>query len=224
MSSSSAVAIASRVPLSRERIDRIFYFLSACLLLLIAVIGFQQFYLHGRASDGGPVLQTIVPLVILHGVAMSSWIVLFVVQSSLIVSGNRKLHMSLGVAGALLARIKDCPAGCSLYGGKVFEVVSPRGQLALRLVCISGRQSSCFVGGCRIDHSDRFRPLQPRWLQASMGSSPLPEPHVDQHPGFRDSGWNRAQISPSARDPPADDVSSHVICGWPGGLIPNPSH
>jgi hypothetical protein len=105
MSSSSAVAVASQIPVSRERIARMFYFLSACLLLFIVVIGFKQFYLHGRASDGGPVTQAILPLVVLHGVAMSSWIVLFVVQSSLIVRGNRKLHMSLGVAGALLAAL-----------------------------------------------------------------------------------------------------------------------
>jgi hypothetical protein len=105
MSSSSAVAVAAPIPVGRERIERMFYFLSACLLLLTVVIGFKQFYMHGRASDGGPVTQAILPLVILHGVAMSSWIVLFVVQSGLIVSGNRKLHMSLGVAGVVLAAL-----------------------------------------------------------------------------------------------------------------------
>ena len=103
MSSSVAVAAPSSSALDRERMERMFYFLSACLLLLIVLIGFRQFYMRGRASDGGPVTQAILPLVILHGVAMSSWIVLFVVQSTLIVRGNRKLHMSLGVAGAVLA-------------------------------------------------------------------------------------------------------------------------
>lgn len=105
MSSSSAVAVASHAPVSREQIERMFYFLSGCLLLLIVVIGFKQFYMHGRASDGGPVTQAILPLVILHGVAMSSWIVLLVVQSSLIVKGNYKLHMTLGIAGAVLAAL-----------------------------------------------------------------------------------------------------------------------
>jgi hypothetical protein len=80
-----------------------FYFLSGCLVLLIVLLGFQHFYMHGRASDGGPVTQGIVPLVFLHGILMSSWIVLFVVQSWLIVGGNRKLHMSLGVVGTVLA-------------------------------------------------------------------------------------------------------------------------
>jgi len=59
--------------------------------------------MHGRASDGGPVTQRILPLVFLHGILMSSWIVLFAVQAGLIVGGNRKLHMSVGVGGAVLA-------------------------------------------------------------------------------------------------------------------------
>lgn len=102
-SSSSAVAVAARAPITQERIERVFYLLAACLLLVIVAMGFQKFYLHGTASNGGPVTQQIVPLVFLHGVAMSAWIIAFMVQSSLIVGGNRKLHMSLGVAGVVLA-------------------------------------------------------------------------------------------------------------------------
>lgn len=102
-SSSSAVAAAARAPITQERIERVFYLLAACLLLVIVAIGFQKFYLHGTASNGGPVTQQIVPLVFLHGVAMSAWIIAFIVQSSLIVSGKRKLHMSLGIAGVVLA-------------------------------------------------------------------------------------------------------------------------
>jgi hypothetical protein len=103
MSSSSAVAVAARAPITRERAERVFYLLSAGFLLVIVAMGFQQYYLHGRASNGGPVTQKIAPLVFLHGMAMSAWIILLVVQSGLIVRGNRKLHMSLGVVGAVLA-------------------------------------------------------------------------------------------------------------------------
>ena len=103
MSSSSAVAVAARPPITRERMERVFYLLSACFLLVVVVIGFQHFYVHGRDSNGGPVTQKIAALVFLHGIAMSSWIILLIVQSALIVRGNRKLHMSLGVVGAVLA-------------------------------------------------------------------------------------------------------------------------
>jgi FtsH-binding integral membrane protein len=103
VSSSTAVAVAARAPINQERMERVFYLLAGCLLLVIVAMGFQQFYLHGRANNGGPVTQQIVPLVFLHGILMSAWIIFFVAQSSLIVSGNRKLHMSLGVAGMVLA-------------------------------------------------------------------------------------------------------------------------
>src|ERR1051326_5377039 len=99
MSSSTAVAVAVRAPLDRLRMERMFYFFSSWLLLLIVAAGFWHFYLHGEASDGGPVTQQILPLVFLHGIAMTCWIALFAAQSSLIVGGNRKLHMTLGVAG-----------------------------------------------------------------------------------------------------------------------------
>ena len=103
VSSSSAVAVEARAPIALLRMERVFYLLAGCLLLVIVAMGFQQFYLHGRANTGGPVTQQIVPLVFLHGILMSTWIIFFLAQSSLIVSGNRKLHMSLGIVGMVLA-------------------------------------------------------------------------------------------------------------------------
>jgi len=105
VSSSSAVAVAAKAPINQERMERGFYLLAGCLLLAIVAVGFQQFYLHGRANTGGPVTQQIVPLVFLHGILMSTWIIFFLAQASLVVSGKRKLHMSLGVAGAVLAAL-----------------------------------------------------------------------------------------------------------------------
>lgn len=103
MASVSTAAMAPSAPYACERMERIFYLAAGSLLLLIVAIGFQQFYLHGRANEGGPVTQQIAPLVFLHGIGMSSWIIFFILQSSLIVSGNRRLHMAVGVGGALLA-------------------------------------------------------------------------------------------------------------------------
>ena len=42
-------------------------------------------------------------LTVVHGVAMSAWIVLFLVQPLLIVSGNRRQHIMLGRMGTVLA-------------------------------------------------------------------------------------------------------------------------
>lgn len=103
MNSSAAVAIAPSLTLNREQMERRFYLLAGCLLLTCVALGFRQFYLHGHGPGGGPVTQQIAPLVYLHGIGMSAWVLFLIVQSSLIVSGNRKLHMSLGVGGAVLA-------------------------------------------------------------------------------------------------------------------------
>jgi len=45
----------------------------------------------------------IVPLIVVHGLAMFSWVMLFFVQSILILTGNRRFHMFIGPAGAVLA-------------------------------------------------------------------------------------------------------------------------
>jgi hypothetical protein len=103
MSSSAAVAVAPSLRLSREQMERRFYLLAGCVLLLFVALGFKRFYLHGQSFGHGAVTQQIAPLVFIHGIGMSIWILFLIAQSSLIVRGNRKLHMSLGLGGAVLA-------------------------------------------------------------------------------------------------------------------------
>jgi len=73
------------------------------LLLLLMFLGFQQFYLHGRAFPNRPLTPPIRPWLIAHGIAMTAWMVLLVVQPLLIVSRNHRIHMTLGKIGAGLA-------------------------------------------------------------------------------------------------------------------------
>ena len=68
------------------------------LLLVATLLGFQQFYLHGKAFPGRELLPQARLLLIAHGVAMSCWIVLFLVQSLLIVGDNRRLVAEVGAA------------------------------------------------------------------------------------------------------------------------------
>lgn len=103
MSTSATVAIASTSRLSRERMERQFYLLAGCIFLVFVALGFKEFYLHGRTFTGRPITQQIAPLIVIHAIGMSTWIIFLIVQSSLIVRGNRKLHMSLGIGGAFLA-------------------------------------------------------------------------------------------------------------------------
>jgi len=76
---------------------------ASALLLALAFLGFREFYVHGRAYPGRPLAPPIRMLIILHGVAMTAWMLLFLVQPLLIASGRRRAHMALGRAGAVIA-------------------------------------------------------------------------------------------------------------------------
>ena len=82
---------------------RFFYTGAAALLLVLMFFGFQQFYLHGRAFPIRPLAPPIRSLLIAHGVAMTSWVLLLLVQPLLIVNRNYRVHMLLGKIGAVLA-------------------------------------------------------------------------------------------------------------------------
>jgi len=82
--------------------DRLFYVIAASMMLILTAGGFRNFYLHGKAPWGEMTSQ-IVPLIVVHGLAMSSWVILFLVQSTLILIDNRRLHMVIGPVGTVLA-------------------------------------------------------------------------------------------------------------------------
>ena len=83
--------------------ERLFYVIAGSVMLIATVVGFRSFLMSGKAAGGTEITRQIVPLVVVHGLAMFSWIALFLVQSIFIVNGNRRLHMRIGVAGAVLA-------------------------------------------------------------------------------------------------------------------------
>ena len=78
---------------------------AAALLLVLTFIGFQQFFLRLRAFPDRELTPDIRTLVIAHGVCMTVWMLLLVVQPLLVATGRRRLHMRLGVLGALLAAV-----------------------------------------------------------------------------------------------------------------------
>ncbi|HWS67956.1 MAG TPA: hypothetical protein VN325_34730 [Steroidobacteraceae bacterium] len=82
---------------------RLFYAGAAALLLVLMFLGFQQFYLHGRAFPNRPLMPAIRTLVITHGIAMSLWVTLLLVQPLLVVNRKYRVHMAVGKFGAVLA-------------------------------------------------------------------------------------------------------------------------
>lgn len=90
------------------RYDRVFYGGMGALLGAVAVAGFAPtFYL--RPLFGAPPTVTgsteLTPLAQIHGTVFTAWMVLFIVQTSLIASRRVAVHRRLGIAGAVLAAI-----------------------------------------------------------------------------------------------------------------------
>ena len=85
--------------------ERLSYVIAGSVMLVATAVGFRLFLAHGKGFGGGEITRQIVPLVVVHGLAMFSWIILFLLQSVFIANGNRRLHMRIGVGGAVLAGI-----------------------------------------------------------------------------------------------------------------------
>jgi hypothetical protein len=82
----------------RQR-DRWFFTGMAAAALLTVLTGFAPTY-YLRSAFGAPPLSTLVHL---HGIVFTSWILLFLTQTSLIGARRADLHRRLGVAGGVLA-------------------------------------------------------------------------------------------------------------------------
>lgn len=86
--------------------DRLFYGAMAVALGCTVVAGFASTYYLRLLADGpmatlsgGP----FTPLVHVHGALFTAWVLLFIVQTTLVASRRVSVHRRLGVAGAVLA-------------------------------------------------------------------------------------------------------------------------
>ncbi|MBL0163908.1 MAG: hypothetical protein IPP82_09785 [Xanthomonadales bacterium] len=83
----------------RSRPDRRFHVGMAIILLITVVVGFAPTFYLRSAHTSIP----LAPLVQVHGLLFTAWMVLFVVQPALIAGGRTALHRQLGMFGAALA-------------------------------------------------------------------------------------------------------------------------
>ena len=107
--SASAVAIPAphSTPLDAWRRDRRFFSGMAIAALITVLAGFAPTY-YLKAVTGKPTisgLAVLSPLLHVHGVVFTAWIVLFVVQTRLVAARRVPLHRRLGVAGGVLAAL-----------------------------------------------------------------------------------------------------------------------
>jgi len=82
-----------------KRRERIFFTGMAASFVIIVFAGFSRtFYLR-------PYFQTepLPALLVVHGLIFSSWLALFITQTTLVATRRTRTHMLLGIAGAVLA-------------------------------------------------------------------------------------------------------------------------
>lgn len=83
--------------------ERLFYCGMALLVAAGVFIGFgPSWFMRGYMTSARP-LTPLTPLVIIHAVAFTAWIALFIAQAGLISARQHKLHMRLGMATVGLA-------------------------------------------------------------------------------------------------------------------------
>ena len=88
--------------LARRQFDRRLFLTAAVLFPLLVFIGFAPtYYLRGLFSTA-PLPSSLVHL---HGLIMTAWVVLFVVQVRLISAKQVRVHQTLGYAGIGLAAL-----------------------------------------------------------------------------------------------------------------------
>ena len=84
-----------------KRRERLFYTGMAVAFVLTVFAGFARtFYLRPHFQT-----QSLIPLLVLHGIVFTSWIALLLTQTTLVATKRTRTHMRLGVAGGLLASL-----------------------------------------------------------------------------------------------------------------------
>lgn len=89
------------LPLTARDKDHRFFTAMAALAILTVFVGFARTYYLAPLFAAPPLRA----LVHLHGLLMTSWLVLFLVQVSLISIGRVAIHRRVGIAGAILAAV-----------------------------------------------------------------------------------------------------------------------
>jgi hypothetical protein len=83
-----------------------FYFGMAVAMAVVVLMGFgPSFYLNAYLAQslGLPPLEALSPIIVVHGIAFTIWMIVLMVQTGLVARSQVRWHRRLGVAGAVLA-------------------------------------------------------------------------------------------------------------------------
>lgn len=106
--------------------ERRFYSGMAIFMIVVVLIGFApSFYFRGLVFYPRP-NPTLTPLVWLHGLMFSGWMLIFLVQARLVAAGHRDLHRKLGLWSMVFA-IALIPLMIATTIGQVARANQPPG-------------------------------------------------------------------------------------------------
>jgi hypothetical protein len=108
----------------RRPSDRNLFLAAAILFPLLVLIGYFRTYYFSAFFDVKPLANALVHA---HGIVMSLWVVYFTAQTVLIRSKNIRLHMTLGMAGIVLAAIVVIVGLATAYDAHVVRATAPPG-------------------------------------------------------------------------------------------------
>ena len=87
--------------ITRRKRERWFYLAMSIAALVTVFAGFSRTYYLRPYFNTAP----LIPLLHLHGVVFSSWLVLFLVQTTLVAAHRTDIHRRLGVLGGVIAAL-----------------------------------------------------------------------------------------------------------------------
>ena len=98
--------VSEAKPQARRNGRRWFLVCMASVLLAIVAVGFaKSFYLRNIIYGRHAGSSHLPAYIVLHGIVLTLWFLLFLGQTLLVASGRVRLHRSLGIAGAALAAV-----------------------------------------------------------------------------------------------------------------------
>ncbi len=154
---------------------------------MVGVIAFgfaPSFYLRGVIPRRYP-LENLNPLVVLHGLLFTSWLLLFAAQTCLVSAGRLDLHRRVGRAGFVLLPLLAVVGLLTSLGGTARPLTAPTGMNPLSWLAISLLDVPVFTTLIALGLAKRFRPqTHKRLLYVGMtdmmgpgfGRMPLPVP------------------------------------------------
>ena len=109
--------------LSPRLADRKLFLAAAIGFPLVVLVGyFKSYYGSALFSDARPIANTLVHF---HGLVMSAWVLYFVAQVALIRTKNVKLHMTMGMAGVVLALLVIVVGMATAYDAQLVRGAAP---------------------------------------------------------------------------------------------------